>query len=300
MLKTNPYYRLMRLHQPVGFWLCYWPSVWAILLAAPGQIHWELLLLFLLGAVVTRAAGCTVNDIADRHFDREVERTRSRPLASGELKVTQALVCLAVLLKIAFLILVAVYFLLPSDTSFLTLLGISLPVLLLSTAYPFMKRITWWPQAFLGLTFNWGVFIGWVAVRGTVEWPAFALYIAAFFWTLGYDTVYGYQDQKDDEKIGVKSTSRLLAAHSRKWILAFYSGTFICFGAALLSLPQAQWLFYLPCLFIMGGHFLWQVRGLDISNPAVCLKIFKSNALIGGIWILPAVFSYTCQFLGNL
>lgn len=291
MLATNPYFRLMRLHQPVGFWLCYWPSAWAILLADTARIHWELLLLFLLGAIVTRAAGCTVNDMADRHFDKHVERTKTRPLASGELSLTQAFICLGVLLKIAFALLVAVYFLLPSDTSFLTLLAITLPVLALSAAYPFMKRITWWPQAFLGITFNWGVFIGWVAVRGTVEWPAIALYAAAFFWTLGYDTVYGYQDKQDDERIGVKSTSRLLASRTKHWIAAFYSGSLICFFWALSYLPESTMAIYSPWLLVMAAHFLWQVRRLDASQPANCLRIFKSNAWIGGIWILPMLLS---------
>lgn len=288
MLSANPYVHLMRLHQPVGFWLCYWPSAWAILFADTARVHWELLLLFLLGAVATRAAGCIVNDMADRDFDKHVERTKHRPLASGELSMAQASACLAVLLAIAFAILIAVYLLLPSDTSFLTLLAVSAPVLALSAAYPFMKRITWWPQAFLGLTFNWGVFIGWVAVRGTLEWPAFALYAAAFFWTLGYDTVYGYQDKRDDERIGVKSTSRLLASHSKAWIGAFYGGTLLFSLLALISLPPGVFEAYLPWLPCMALHFLWQVWRLDASQPANCLRIFKSNAWLGGIWILPA------------
>jgi len=288
MTFSNPYLRLMRLHQPVGFWLCFWPSAWAILLADAYTTHWKLLVLFLLGAVVIRAAGCIVNDMADREFDKHVERTKTRPLASGELSMKQAFIALAVLLKIGFAILVSVYFLLPSDVSFPVLLAVTVPVLALSAAYPFMKRITWWPQAFLGITFNWGVLIGWVAVRGTWEWDVLPLYAAAVFWTLGYDTVYGFQDMKDDEKIGVKSTSRRLAANTKLWIGFFYAATLALLATAVVFAPASNYL-WLAGLFIMAAHFAWQVRMLDANQPATCLRIFKSNAWIGGLWLIPPI-----------
>lgn len=289
-LLSTPYARLMRLHQPVGFWLCFWPSAWAILLADAYTVHWKLLVLFLLGAVVIRAAGCIVNDMADREFDKHVERTKTRPLASGELSMKQAFIALAVLLNIGFAILVSVYFLLPSEVSFPVLLAVTVPVLALSTAYPFMKRITWWPQAFLGITFNWGVFIGWVAARGTLEWEVLPLYLAAVFWTLGYDTVYGFQDMKDDEKIGVKSTSRRLAAHTKLWIGFFYTATLLLLTTAILHSPAGNYLWFIS-LLIMAGHFIWQVKTLDASQPATCLRIFKSNAWLGGLWLIPPILA---------
>lgn len=283
----NPYLRLMRLHQPVGFWLCYWPSAWALLLAEQ-SIHWGLLALFLAGAVLVRGAGCIANDMIDRDFDKHVARTKDRPLASGELSVKQALIFLGILLKIAFLVLVAVYVHMPADTTFTTLFAIALPVPLLSAAYPFMKRITWWPQAFLGFTFNWGVFIGWVAVRGVLEWPAFVLYLAAMCWTLGYDTVYGYQDLKDDEKIGVKSTSRLMQGREKQWIGGFYAATLGLLLIAVLGSESRYTTGFLLGLAVMAAQFFWQVRHLDANDPAACLRLFKSNAWIGGLWLLPA------------
>jgi 4-hydroxybenzoate polyprenyltransferase len=288
MQKLSPYIRLMRMHQPVGVWLVYWPCVWAILLAAgtrndlPAHTAILLLALFFLGALVTRAGGCIINDLADRDFDRQVERTKTRPLASGELRPLQALAVLAVCAVLALTVLLTLLDSLPPHVQPNQLLVVTLPVVALIVAYPFMKRITWWPQAFLGLTFNWGVLISWVAIDGNLPAAAYALYAACVLWTLGYDTVYGHQDKRDDERIGIKSTSRHLEKHRKLWIGIFYGAmAVLLFSACLLRsmpLPMAQLLLLLTVL-----HTGWQVLRWNPDDPADCLRVFKSNVTLGGL-----------------
>lgn len=288
MQKFSPYARLMRMHQPVGVWLVYWPCVWAMLLAADG--HADLpahtlplfIALFFLGALVTRAGGCIINDMADREFDKHVERTKSRPLASGELRPFQALWALACCGVLALGVLATLLDSLPSHVQPLDLLYVTLPVVALIITYPFMKRITWWPQAFLGITFNWGALIGWVAIEGHLSPAAYALYTGCIFWTLGYDTIYGHQDKRDDERIGIKSTSRRLEKHRKTWIGGFYTLTALLFFCACLlqsvNLPSA-----LASFLLAAVHFGWQVWRWDPDNPNDCLRVFKSNVLLGAL-----------------
>lgn len=273
----SPYLRLMRLHQPVGIWLLMWPCWWSIALASDGVPSPELLALFALGSVLMRSAGCIINDIADREFDKQVERTRTRPLASGELSVKQALVLLALLLLASAII--------AWHLGEIVMLWAVLSLIPVAT-YPFMKRISWWPQFFLGLTFNWGALMGWAAVRGTVEWPAIALYVGCIFWTLGYDTIYAHQDKKDDARIGVKSTALRLGKSTQKAVGLFYM-------LAMAGWIAAAWLVEAGPLFfaIMAGVMLqlgWQLCHVDLDDPTSCRRIFVSNTKLG--WLVFAAF----------
>ncbi|MBN2361462.1 MAG: 4-hydroxybenzoate octaprenyltransferase [Deltaproteobacteria bacterium] len=268
----RPFAVLARWDRPIGTWLLLWPCWWALALA-PGWPDLRLLALFAIGAVAMRGAGCVINDLADRDLDARVERTRHRPLASGELTIGQALAFLALQLLVGLLVLLSFN---PSTI----LLGFaSLPLVI---AYPFMKRITWWPQAFLGLTFNWGALVGWSAVTGDLAAPALTLYVAGFFWTLGYDTIYAHQDKVDDALIGVKSSARWLGDATPRWLWIFY-------GVALLLIGVAGWLagmrlgFFLV-LVAAGVHLAWQVRTLDLDDVGSCLVRFRSNREFG--WLV--------------
>lgn len=266
----RPYARLMRLDRPVGTWLLLLPCWWSLALAAQGFPDFGLLAWFALGAVIMRGAGCTLNDILDRHFDAQVARTHSRPIPAGEVSVRQALLFLGVLLLLGLLVLV--------QMNALTI-GLGVASLGLVGTYPLMKRVTWWPQLFLGLTFNWGTLMGWSAATGTLGVPPFLLYLAGIFWTLGYDTIYAHQDREDDAVIGVKSTARLLGTHSRMAITGFY-------GLALLALALAgsvsglSWWFSL-LLGVAAAHLAWQVMTLDIDDPVNCSKRFRANRNFG-------------------
>ncbi len=267
---VRPYARLMRLDRPIGTWLLLWPCWWSLALAAPGWPDPWLMALFAVGALVMRGAGCTVNDIADRDIDGRVARTATRPLPSGDVSLFQALVLLGVLLALGFAILVQL-------GAVAIWLGIAaLPLIGL---YPFMKRITWWPQAWLGLTFNWGALIGWAAVTGTVGAPPLALYAAGIAWTLGYDTIYAHQDKEDDALIGVKSSARRLGAATRPWLYAFYAVAVALIGVAG-SLAGLAWPFYLG-LGLAAAQLAWQAARVDIDAPADCLATFKSNKWLG-------------------
>src|SRR5271155_5388705 len=212
-VRLRPYARLARLDRPIGTWLLLFPGWWGIALASRRWPDPLLLLLFAIGAVAMRGAGCTLNDIADRDYDGQVARTRLRPLPSGAVSVRQAVIFLLLQLMIG----AAVLFSLNRIT---ILLGAA--VLGLIGTYPFMKRITYWPQVFLGLNFNWGALMGWTAVTGALGWPPLLLYIGGVFWTLGYDTIYAHQDKEDDIRIGVKSSAIALGEHTRPWLFAFY------------------------------------------------------------------------------
>lgn len=263
------YLRLMRFDKPVGIWLLLWPCCWSVTLAA-GKPEPLLLLLFLVGAAVMRAAGCIINDIFDREIDRQVERTRSRPLASGEVSLREALVLLFFLLVVALVVAMTL------GQTVVLLSALWLPLVVL---YPLMKRITWWPQLFLGLTFNAGAIIGWAAVKGEVEWPAVVLYGGAVFWTLGYDTLYAHQDKEDDARIGVKSTARRLGQKTKLWVSLFY-GIFIL---ALLLL--GTWLdvrpIYFFSLFLIAAHLVVQVLRVRLEDAQSCMDAFRSNQWAG-------------------
>ncbi|HVZ00310.1 MAG TPA: 4-hydroxybenzoate octaprenyltransferase [Dongiaceae bacterium] len=273
----RPYLRLARLHAPIGTWLLLFPSWWSLALAAgPGELpDGRMMVLFGIGALVMRAAGCTVNDMVDRDFDAKVARTAIRPLASGRLGMKQAAVFLALLLAVGLLILLQ-----------LQPLAVKLGVfsLLLVAAYPFMKRITWWPQAFLGLTFNWGALMGYAAVTDTLAWPPVLLYVAGFFWTLFYDTIYAHQDKEDDALIGVKSSARWLGDRTRPALYGFAVLTvlFLMFSVGAAGLGWAAKLGVIG----VAIHLAWQAMDADFDDVKDCDAKFKSNRFIG--WILLA------------
>lgn len=271
----RPYLRLARLDRPIGTWLLLFPCWWSLSLAMPrgSGSDIRLLLLFTIGAIVMRGAGCTINDIADRDFDAKVARTASRPLASGALSLRQAYLFLALQLMIGLLILL-------QFPAFAIWLGVA--SLALVAAYPFMKRITWWPQAFLGLTFNWGALLGWAAIWGSLSAPPLWLYIGGIFWTLFYDTIYAHQDKADDALIGIKSTALKLGPKTKPWLLAFAIAAIGCFAAALWSADSRIIAF--AALAGVLAHLLWQLRSVDLDDPVDCLAKFRSNRFIG--WIL--------------
>jgi 4-hydroxybenzoate polyprenyltransferase len=264
----RPYARLSRLDRPIGTWLLLLPGWWAIALARPdgAPLDYYLLLLFAIGSIVMRGAGCTFNDIVDRNFDGQVERTRLRPIPSGQVTVTQAWIWLVAQSLIGFAVLIQM-------NQLAILLGIA--SLGLVTISPFMKRITWWPQFFLGLAFNWGAVLGYAAVADTLDWTALALYAAGIAWTLGYDTVYALQDKEDDALIGVKSTARLFGDRAKLWIALFYDLTLI--GLAIAGgLAGLGWPFWVG-LALAACHLAWQVVALDPENPQDCLTKFRAN-----------------------
>src|SRR5665213_2694154 len=219
----RPYIRLARLDRPIGTWLLLFPGWWGVALAAQSWPDWRLLVLFGIGAVAMRGAGCTLNDIADRDYDGKVERTRLRPIPSGAVSLRQAVIFMALELGVGAAVLACL-------TPAAMVLGFL--VLVLIGTYPFMKRITYWPQFFLGLNFNWGALMGWAAVRDGVGWPALLLYLGGICWTLGYDTIYAHQDKEDDVLIGVKSAALALGDRTRPFLFAFYAGAVALWAAA--------------------------------------------------------------------
>jgi 4-hydroxybenzoate polyprenyltransferase len=277
---TRPYLRLVRIDRPIGTWLLLFPCWWSLALAAGAEGQWpdlRLIALFALGALIMRSAGCVINDLADRDIDGRVARTAQRPIASGEISVPQALAFLAALLLAGLIVLLQLNW-------FAVALGAA--SLLLVAAYPFMKRVTYWPQAWLGLTFNWGALLGWAAVRGEVNMPAFVLYAAGIVWTLGYDTIYAHQDKEDDILVGVKSTALKLGAATKPWLAGFYGMTVFLLALAIFAAGLA-WPAYLGVL-IAAAHFFWQTQSLNIHDPANCLARFKSNRFVG--WLVLAGF----------
>lgn len=286
--RFHPYVKLARLDRPIGVWLLLFPCWWSIVLAAGGFARmggreWLLMALFAAGALVMRAAGCVVNDLWDRDLDARVERTRARPLPSGEIGVRQAVAFLALLLAAGLCILLTL-------NALSILLGI-LSLVLVAT-YPLMKRVIWWPQLFLGFTFNWGALMGWTAVRGTlplhIESAPLWLYAGGILWTLAYDTIYAHQDREDDALIGVKSTARLFGGNSRLFVAAFFAVAILCFGVAKYFGAYSD----LTPLFIAlpVAQAMWQMKTWDMDRPESCLEIFKSNALFG--WAVLAMISF--------
>ena len=275
---ARPYARLARLDRPIGWWLLLLPCWWGTALAARGFPDIRLLALFWLGAVVMRGAGCTLNDIIDRDIDAKVERTRSRPIPAGEVSVVQAGAFMLVQLALGAVVL---FSLRPQVLVF------GFAVLVLVATYPFMKRVTFWPQLFLGLNFNWGVLIAWVAVTGHLAMPAVLLYLAGVAWTLGYDTIYAHQDKADDARIGVKSTALRFGARSKLWVGGFYLLAVIGVGLALRS-AEASWIAAFPVV-LTAGHFIWQLRRWRMDDPASCLAVFKSNRTAGLLIFLACV-----------
>ena len=272
---AEPYARLARWDRPIGTWLLLFPAWWGIALAKKGWPDPLLLALFAVGAAAMRGAGCTLNDIADRKYDGKVARTRLRPLPSGRVTVRQAILFMAAQLAVG----AAVLFSLKPAC---WLLGIA--VLVLIGTYPFMKRITYWPQLFLGLNFNWGALLGWAAVSGTLDWPPALLYAGGIFWTLGYDTIYAHQDKEDDARIGVKSSALALDQRTRPFLFAFYAAAVAFWGATGVAAGSgtAFWVGLAGAALQLG----WQAARVNIDDPADCLAKFRSNRLVG--WLLLA------------
>jgi 4-hydroxybenzoate polyprenyltransferase len=279
---VRPYLKLMRLDRPIGTWLLLFPGWWSITLAGgvsglPAGDWLRLMILFGLGAVVMRGAGCTVNDILDRHIDGKVARTAARPIPSGAVSVRRAVVFLGLQLLAGLVILL-------QFNLFAIALGAA--SLLLVFVYPLMKRVTYWPQAWLGLTFNYGALLGWAAVTGGLAWPALALYAGGFFWTLGYDTIYAHQDKEDDRLIGVKSSALALGGRTVPFLWGVFALTLALTALAIaLAGPGLHGIAY-PLLAVAGLHLVWQALTVDIDNGANCLARFKANRFYGALVLL--------------
>jgi 4-hydroxybenzoate polyprenyltransferase len=267
---SRPYLRLARFDRPIGSWLLLMPCWWSAALAAAvgGDIRQlpGVIVLFFIGAFVMRGAGCTWNDITDRDLDALVERTRSRPIPAGQVSIPQAAVFLVVQALIGLAVLL-------QFNRFAVATGIASLVIVM--IYPFMKRITWWPQIVLGLAFSWGALMGFAVLLGRIDATALLLYAGSIAWVIGYDTIYAHQDTEDDALIGVKSTALLFGARTRVALIAFY-GTAVALIGGALWLAAARW----PAgigLAAFAAHLAWQIVRLDISDPALCLRVFKSN-----------------------
>ncbi len=267
---SRPYLRLSRFDRPIGSWLLLMPCWWSAALAAgiAHDLHQLplVILLFFIGAFVMRGAGCTWNDITDRNLDAKVERTRSRPIPAGQVSVTQALIFLVAQALIGLVVLL-------QFNRFAVMAGIA--SLVIVAIYPFMKRVTWWPQVVLGLAFSWGALMGFAVILERIDLTALALYAGSISWVIGYDTIYAHQDAEDDALIGIKSTARLFGAATHKALVVFYSLAVVLIGIALV-LAGARWFAWIG-LAAFALHLAIQVRRLDIRDPALCLRVFKSN-----------------------
>ena len=266
---VRPFAALMRLDRPIGTWLLFWPCAWSVALAGVGG-RWALFAWLLLGAFAMRSAGCAYNDIVDRDLDARVERTRLRPLASGRLSLKAAWALVAVLSAAGFVVLLQLNW-----TAAIIAIASIAPVL----AYPFMKRITWWPQAWLGIVFSWGAMVGWPAVRGEIELPALLLWFGSIAWVIGYDTLYAIQDVEDDALVGVKSSARALGDRAKP-------GIGLCYALALVGWAAAIWLvrpqpLALVALAPAAIHLGWQVARADPADGAGALVLFRSNRFTG-------------------
>jgi 4-hydroxybenzoate polyprenyltransferase len=267
---SRPYLRLSRFDRPIGSWLLLMPCWWSAALAAGvtghiGQLP-LVIALFFVGAFVMRGAGCTWNDITDRDLDARVERTRSRPIPAGQVSVPQAAVFLVVQALIGLAVLLQFH-------RFAVVTGIA--SLIIVAVYPFMKRITWWPQIVLGLAFSWGALMGFAVILGRIDATALSLYAGSIAWVIGYDTIYAHQDTEDDALIGIKSTALLFGARTRPALAVFYGLAVVLIGVAL-ALAGAGF----PAWFGLAAsatHLIWQIGRLRINDPALCLRIFKSN-----------------------
>jgi 4-hydroxybenzoate polyprenyltransferase len=267
----RPYLLLARLDRPIGIWLLFLPGVWGILLAgAPWHDTIRLIALFALGSVVMRAAGCVVNDMWDRELDRQVARTTGRPLASGAVSMQQAWVLLAGLLSVGLWVLLQL-------NPLCWAMGVG--SLLLVGLYPLAKRVTWWPQLVMGITFGFGAPMGYAAAAGHLDSAGVALYAAAIFWDLGFDTIYGFQDIEDDALVGVKSTSRRFAHVPRRFLAIAYLGAVLCLVLAGTRAHAGPW--FWPGLIPAGALLAWQVATLDHNSPPACLRLFRLNRETG-------------------
>ena len=267
--RLRPFASLMRLDRPIGTWLLYWPCAWSIALAGVGG-RWDLFLWLALGAFAMRSAGCVYNDIVDRDLDRKVERTRLRPLASSRVSLRSAWLLIGALCLVGFLVLLQ----LSARAAVIALASIA-PV----AAYPFMKRITWWPQAWLGLVFSWGALVGWPAVTGRLDWPPLILWFGSIAWVIGYDTLYAIQDIEDDALVGVKSSARRLGDRAPIGIAICYALALALWGDAIW-LVRADWI-ALVALAPAALHLANQALRADPADGELALRLFRSNRTCG-------------------
>lgn len=284
--KIKPLAYLMRLDRPIGTWLLLLPALWSLVLAYKTSTSdmelrtlFTFITLFSIGAIIMRGAGCIINDLWDRDLDMQVERTRFRPLASGTISIKQTFLFLIGLLLLGLLILLQMN----ATTIILGVLS-----LVFITIYPFMKRITWWPQAFLGLTFNFGALMGWTAITGDLSLSAILLYIGGFFWTLGYDTIYAHQDITDDLLIGIKSTARLFKDKSKIFVGLFYTIAFLMFMSAIMIATQSVHPLYLCAC--SGILLIFQIHTWNINEQENALEMFKANKEFGLLLLLGICF----------
>ena len=266
---------LTRLKKPIGYMLLFWPCAWGLTLAydfsSNLKNYFFYLILFFLGSVLMRSAGCIVNDILDKEFDAKVLRTKNRPIASGKVSIKLGIFYALILCFLALLVLI--------NFNLFTII-LALASMPLAFTYPLMKRFTYWPQLYLGITFNYGLILGWTAINGEIELVPILFYIGAIFWTLGYDTIYGYQDIKDDEIIGLKSTSIKFKGKEKKFLFVCYSSLLIFFLIGAYSM-KLNYNFYLFIIIPFIHLFLYQIRIFNLQDPFSCLKAFKSNSFLG-------------------
>tara|TARA_Y100000741_G_scaffold220486_1_gene168053 strand:- start:2910 stop:3776 length:867 start_codon:yes stop_codon:yes gene_type:complete len=287
MINLKLFIQLTRLDKPIGYMLLFWPCLWGLTIAYNFEnklsTYFFYLLLFFLGSVLMRSAGCIVNDIADRNFDKKVERTKNRPIASGKISIFLASVYALILCFLAFLVLI--------NFNFITIL-FAIASMPLAFSYPLMKRFTYWPQLFLGITFNYGLLLGWISIHESISLEPIILYLGAIFWTLGYDTIYGYQDIKDDEIIGVKSTSIKFKNNPKKILYFFYLITFLSL-VSIGYLMKFNYIYFIFLLIPLFHLFIYQIGKLNIESANNCLKLFKSNNILGLIIFLNLVIGKT-------
>ena len=275
MKHLNLFIELTRLNKPIGYMLLFWPCLWGLTLVydfnSEINTYFKYLIFFLLGSILMRSAGCIVNDIADKKFDQKVERTKNRPIASEKISLKLALLYALVLCFCAFLILI--------NFNLFTIV-LALASMPFAFSYPLMKRFTYWPQLFLGITFNYGLVLAWISINNSISLTPIMFYIGAIFWTLGYDTIYGYQDIKDDEIIGIKSTSIKFKNNPKTFLTLCYS--FLLISLILIGvLMNFNNIFYLFLIIPFCHLFFYQINFLNINKPEDCLKIFKSNNILG-------------------
>ena len=280
MKELNLFIELIRLKKPIGFMLLFWPCAWGLTIAYNFQnslnLYFFYIILFFLGSVLMRSAGCIVNDIFDRDFDKKVLRTKNRPIASGRITVKVAILYSCILCLLAFLVLL--------NFNYFTII-LALGSMPLAFTYPLMKRLTYWPQLFLGVTFNYGLILGWTAIYGRIDFVPLIFYVGAIFWTLGYDTVYGYQDIKDDEIIGLKSTSIKFKNKAKQFLITCYLVLILIL--IIIGYMMSFSKYYYFFLIIPFIHlFVYQLKIFDHNSPENCLKAFKSNNLFGLIVLL--------------
>ncbi len=275
MKQLKLFIELTRLNKPIGFMLLFWPCSWGLTLAYDFSLnlnkYFFYLILFFLGSILMRSAGCIINDILDKEFDARVFRTKNRPIASGEISIKLAILYSLILCFMALIVLL--------NFNLLTII-LALGSMPLAFSYPLMKRFTYWPQLFLGITFNYGLILGWTSIYGEISIVPIIFYFGAIFWTLGYDTIYGYQDIKDDEIIGLKSTSIKFKGSAKKFLITCYVLliSLIIVGGYLMKFSYVYYLLNIPAIVYL---FFFQIKIFDQENPLNCLKAFKSNNLFG-------------------